>query len=201
MAVLTVTADYDCRFWTDNTNYSKYDDLNGYIGAGGKGADYNRVALRFPLTDLPSNAQISQVRLYVYCKTAGSSTHLLDIHAYGTNGQDDPSADDAQTGWNRCASGNLYVDDSPDLRTTGDKWFILGGSIAQDIINAKNNVNRFALGLHEEGDNDTYAAIAQIGDTNYPYPAKLEITYEAAAPPPAAQYYIGDSLSTVIVNV
>jgi hypothetical protein len=87
MAVLTVTADYDCRFWTDNTNYSKYDDLNGYIGAGGKGADYSRIALRFPLTDLPSNAQISQVRLYVYCKTAGSSTHLLDITHTGQTGR------------------------------------------------------------------------------------------------------------------
>jgi hypothetical protein len=201
MAVLTITVDYDCRFWTDNTNYSKYNNDTGYIGAGGKGADYSRMALRFPLTDLPSNAQISQVRLYVYNRTAGGSSHLLDVHAYGTNGQNDPSADDAQTGWNRCASGNLYVDDSIALRTTGDKWFVLGGSVAQDIINAKNAVNRFALGLHEEGDNDTYANISVMESTNYPYPAKLEITYEVAAPPPAVPRFIGDGLAGTVIIV
>jgi hypothetical protein len=195
-----ITVDYDCRFWTDGSSYSKYDDYAGYIGAGGKGPDYNRVALRFPLTDLPSNAQISQVRLYVYCRTAGSSTHLTDIHAYGTNGQNDPSADDAQTGWNRCASGNLYVDDSTALQTTGDKWFVLGGSVAQDIINAKNAVNRFALGLHEEGDNDTYAAVSQLESTDYPYPAKLEITYTVPAPP-RVPHFIGDGLAGTVIIV
>ena len=178
MAVLTITCDYD----GDVTDQGTKDDTFENVNVGVKYKEYpRRVYIRFPLTDLPSNVVISQVRLYVHCNNAGGSAHLTDIHAYGTNGQEDPQQDTGLTLYDRCASGNLYVDDSDALRTEGDKWFVLGGSVAQDIVNAKNSVNRFSLALHEEGDNDSAATLATLESTGFPYPAKLEITYEVVA--------------------
>jgi hypothetical protein len=193
MAVLTITADYDGFAWL----YSSKDDtgMGLNVGIPGKSTYPCRSFIRFPLNALPSNAQITQVRLYVYCCTAGPSTHLTDVHAYGTNGQEDPQPDDLNTAYNRCASGNLYVDDATDLRTTGDKWFVLGGSVITDLINAKNAVNRFSLGLHEEGDDDTNAILSSLENTDYPYPPKLEITYTV---PVVARRIIGDGLCMVV---
>ena len=179
MVVLTITADYDGCVENTSPPTKKDTSVSITIGLPTK-AMPNRGFIRFPLDSLPPNAQISQVRLYVYCNTAGGSAHLTDIHAYGSNGQEDPSADTDQTLWDRCASGNLYVDDSDALRTTGDKWFVLGGSVIQDLINAKNAVNRFSLALHEEGDNDAYANLNALESNQYP--AKLEITYTIPAP-------------------
>jgi hypothetical protein len=194
VAVLTITTDYDGS--VDDQGLKEANVENLYVGVKTKERP-RRTFIRFPLTDLPSNIIITQVRLYVYCSAAGANTHLTDIHAYGSNGQENPEADDAATCWTRCASGNLYVDDSTDLRTTGDKWFVLGGSVAQDIINAKNAVNRFSLALHEEGDDDSAAVLAGRTSTAYPYPAKLEITYEAVGVP----RFIGDGLSGVVVII
>jgi hypothetical protein len=181
MAILTITADYDGE--VDSSGAKNDTATEMYVAYRPKASYPSRSYIRFPLTNLPSNIQISQVRLYVYCISEGGSTHLTDIHAYGTNGQEDPQADTGTTLYNRCASGNLYVDDATDLRTTGDKWFVLGGSVAQDIINAKNAVNRFSLALHEEGDNEaTGASLATLESVSYPYPAKLEITYTVPTP-------------------
>jgi hypothetical protein len=197
MAILTITTDYDGHVYLNvgTGEYIKNTTAGeARVGFSSKDNYKYRSFFRFPLTDLPSNANISQVRLYVYCRYYGSSTHLTDIHAYGTNGQENPEVDTGQTLYDRCASGNLYVDDSVDLRTSGDKWFVLAGSVAQDIINAKNVVNRFSLALHEEGDNDTYAALDTL-ETSAGYPAKLEITYIV---PVVAKRIIGDSLSLVV---
>jgi len=198
MAVLTITADYDgeIEYAVSAGTYTKADTLDHIsVGYDSKGNTIYRGFLRFPLGALPANAQISQVRLYVYCSTAASSTHLTDVHAYGSAGQEDPQSDDAQTVYNRCASGNLYVDDSTALRTTGDKWFVLGGSVIQDLLNAKNAVNRFSLAFHEEGDNDGWAGLASLENTSYPYPAKLEITYVSEA-----VKCVGDSFTWVVVT-
>jgi hypothetical protein len=193
MVVLTITADYDGEVDSSGAKDDTASEM--YVSYRPKAAYPSRSYIRFPLTDLPSNIVITQVRLYVYCIEAGGSTHLTDIHAYGTNGQEDPQADTGTTLYNRCASGNLYVDDSTDLRTTGDKWFVLGGSVAQDIINAKNAVNRFSLALHEEGDDETVgASLATLECVGYPYPAKLEITY-------GVPRFIGDGLSGVVVII
>ena len=199
MAVLTITADYDGEVDGSGTK----NDIAGemYVSCRPKAAYPSRSYIRFPLTALPSNIVITQVRLYVYCFGAGGSTHLTDIHAYGTNGQEDPQVDTGTTLYDRCASGNLYVDDSTDLRTTGDKWFILGGSVAQDIINAKNAVNRFSLALHEEGDNEAAGAgLTTLENTANPYPAKLEITYEVVVPRFVPRF-IGDGLAGAVVFV
>jgi len=193
MAVLTITADYDGN--AGSAGVKEDTTLTLPVGMYQKGAGSVRSFIRFPLDALPPNAQITQVRLYVYCYSTQSSTHLTDIHAYGTNGQEDPQPDDAQTAYNRCASGNLYVDDSDALRTTGDKWFVLGGNVIQDLINAKNAVNRFSLALHEEGDDDLNSNLASLENTSYPYPPKLEITYVSEV-----VKCVGDSFTWVVVT-
>jgi hypothetical protein len=159
--------------WDSITGYSK-DSVPPYrIGYyAGKTYGHYRIGARFPLASLPSGATVTQVRVWMNVASAGGSASLLDIHAYDTNGQTDPSPDEAQVFHDRCASGNLYYDDGTDLRTTGEKWITLGGSVCQDVMNAKSAVNRFSLGLHEEGDNDPYATLTSDG-------VKLEITYTA----------------------
>jgi hypothetical protein len=196
MVVLTITANYDG--YATSANVKDDTSVSIDVGLYQKGGSV-RSFIRFPLDALPPNAQITQVRLYVYCYTAGSSTHLTDVHAYGTNGQEDPQPDDAQTAYNRCASGNLYVDDSDALRTTGDKWFVLGGSVITDLVNAKNAVNRFSLALHEEGDNDAVANLASLENTSDPYPPKLEITY--TVPGIAVPRYVGDGLAGAVIFI
>jgi hypothetical protein len=196
MVVLTITADYDGYAYYDGASWYKNDtDTTLKTGTAPKTAKAHRSFMRFSLADLPANANITQVRLYLYVIGA-ISTSLVDVHAYGTAGQEDPQADDAQTAYGRCASGNLYVDDTTAYRTTGGIWVVLGGSVIQDILNAKNAVNRFSLAIHEEGDDD-YTSYASLENTDYPYPAKLEITYEAVGVP----RFIGDGLSGVVVII
>lgn len=168
------------------------------IGYDGVNKDYYRCYRKFSLDSVPSGANVTKVRVKVYCDGAGGSAHLLDIHPFGGNGQPDTPGNE-QTCYNRCAEGNPYVDDSPELRTTGEKWFTLGdGQNSQaciDVENAKAAVNRFTLGFHEEGDNDNRATLRT---TSMGYYSVLEITYEAAPPPPAGYHY-SDGLVSVQV--
>lgn len=200
MPTITITADYDGYAEAFGIVRYKFDTLSPiYVGYRSQkvGANLDRGFFRFPLNALPAGATVTQVRHYVYCRSAGGASHSLDVHAYGSNGQEDPQPDNAATCFDRCASGNLYVDDSTELRTTGDKWITLGGSICADIQNAKAAVNRFSLALHEEGDNDPYAILDAL-EYSGGYPAQLEITYEEGPAPPAGYQY-SDGLVSIQV--
>jgi len=185
VAVITINADYDDEVekmlvgW-----FCLLGATSIRTGKTGSGAAYTRYrgAIRFPLGALPAGSTVTQVRLKVYCRVAGGATHLLDIHAYNTNGQSDPEADAGggvfcDVVYARCASGNLYNNDDTSLRTTGTKWFILGGTVCTDVQNAKTAVNRFSLGLHEEGDDEDPPAEIDTMETVGGTPAQLEITY------------------------
>ena len=171
MTVLTIDTDYD-----GDVNNSFTKTTNGAtvrVGIAAK-APYHTFA-RFPLTNLPTGATISQVRLLVNCGTAGGAAHLLDIHPYNSDGQADPSGDAGDPCYSRCAAGTAYVNDDTSLRSTGAKAFTLGSNVVADVGNAKTAVNRFSLGLHEEGENDNYASITALdAGSNVP---QLEITY------------------------
>ena len=64
-----------------------------------------------------------------------------------------------------------------------------------DVENAKSAVNRFGLGLHEEGENDAYATVRALEFVDE-VPPQLEITYEGGVPPPPPPvgYQYGDGL-------
>jgi len=199
LPTITVTSDYDGDVWYDNiTGYDKRvggaaGGMNvGYRNVGKGEWQWIRIFCRFPLTDLPVGATVTEVRRRIYCLIAGGASHLIDDHAYGSNGQEDPANDNAQTCFNRCVSGNLYQNDSTELRTTGEKWATLGGSVCQDVMNAR-SVGYFAMAIHEEGENDPYAVVSSYTG---PYPLKLEITYTV---PPLAPYSYSDGLVTVQV--
>jgi len=171
LTVLTINTDYDGDV---NNVFSK--TTNGTtvrVGVASK-APYHTF-VRFPLTNLPGNATVSQVRLLVNCGTAGAAAHLLDIHPYNSDGQADPSADAGDPCYSRCAAGTPYINDDTSLRSTGAKAFTLGGTVVADVGNAKTAVNRFSLGLHEEGDNDNAASIIAL--ENGSNIQQLEITY------------------------
>lgn len=146
-----------------------------------------RSAIRFSLSNLPSGANVTRVRVRLKVRVAGGAAHLGDIHPYNANGQADPEADGAEDCYNRCAAGTEYIDDSTEFRATGVKWFTLGdGETAQacvDVENAKSAVNRFSIGLHEEGDNDDRAEVEKLGSVppGGPTPPLLEITFEYLA--------------------
>lgn len=182
---------------TITTNYDGYIAHNSTTGTYGKNVTnpetrcgwytqivdkiehhlHERPLFRFSLADLPAEAIITLVRFYCFVTTVGGGSHLTDIHAYGTVGQENPELDDGVIAWGRTASGTLYVDDSNILRTSGDRWFTLLEQANIDIQNAKIAVNRFSIGMHEEGDNDPIAILRTLESVYYPYPAKLEITY------------------------
>lgn len=176
MTLLAIDVDYDGHI-TNATDYPKSDTgTTLLVGDNGKSGD-GHIFLRFPLTDLPLGATITLVQLKIYCSEAGGGAHLLDVHPYNADGQADPEVDTGEACWNRCAAGSPYVDDDTCLRTTGPKTLTLGGSVATHIGAAKNAVNRFSLGLHEEGENDDKAEIYALeNESNY---AILEITYTA----------------------
>jgi len=188
LPTILINTDYDGFVEYDEVEgtYTKFDtEIYAYVGYAYYTVDKlfcplrDRGYFRFPLTALPENAIVTRVRFKVGCISAGATTHLTDIHAYGTNGQEDPQADPPATVYERCATGNLYVNDSDARRTINTKWWTLGeGADAQaciDVKNAKLAVNRFSIALHEEGDNDTRAGLATI-EREEVIP-QLEITY------------------------
>jgi len=194
MPVVSITTDYDGISYHLACRYSKYDGLELLrigVYTTKEGDHLYRTYIRFPLDDLPAGSTVTQVRLKLNVFAAGGAAHLGDIHAYNVNGQADPQPDDAETSWTRCATGNLYVDDTTEFRTTGIKWWTLGGTVNEDVENAKAAVNRFTLGLHEEGDNDKHADFDSLEKADG-IPAVLEITY---TPPPLV---LGSRLRTLL---
>jgi len=199
LPVVTIEADYD-GYVDDGTTKDSVQDVDETLWVG---YVYKltyprfRAFFRFPLTDLPLGVTVTQVRFLFYV-WEGNGAHLMDIHAYDTNGQTDPEPDNAPTTYARCASGNLYNDDLTEQRTVGAKAIVLGGTANADVENAKATVNRFSLGLHEEGDNDAIIQIEPEEDWVAPDKRpKLEITYEI---PPVVGYQYSDGLVTVRVG-
>ncbi|MCJ7763193.1 hypothetical protein MUP38_07055 [Candidatus Bathyarchaeota archaeon] len=171
MTVLTINTDYDgdiSNIFTKVTN-----GVTLRIGTISKAPIHTFI--RFPLTNLPSDAIISQVRLLVNCTTGGGSSGTWDIHPYNSDGQADPSADTGTTCYTRCAAGTQYINDDTGLRSTGAKAYTLGSAAGTAVLAAKTAATNFSLGMHEEGENDNGASISSLDSgSNYP---QLEITY------------------------
>lgn len=200
MPTVTITPNYQGMVgYNESNEYTKYVS-EPYPSIGytvfKEEWDKFRVFFRFSLAALPSGAIVTQVRRRIYCESAGGENHLIDDHAYGSNGQEDPESDSAQTCYNRCASGILYQNDSIELRTTGEKWAVLSGTICADIQNAKDAVGYFSLAIHEEGDDDPSAIIDGTSGTL----PQLEITYEEEIPPPAVGYQYSNGLVSIQVG-
>jgi len=159
LPTLTIDAIYDYEVQKWNTNYAKAQKTVPNVGRNADKRDC-RISITFPLADLPSiNLDVTQVQFKLNVTTAGASDHLADIHPYNGDGQADPRADAADICWARCGGGTQYLNDLTDFRTTGLKTFTLGAQACTDIENAKAAVNRFSLGLHEEGDDSGSAVI------------------------------------------
>jgi hypothetical protein len=163
-STVTYTIDSDYRgtpyYDVGTTSYYYTADVR-FVGryTGGSGGNY-RTLIRFPLSDLPSSPNVVNSVLKFTVSVAGGSSHLTDIHPYNADGQAQPSSDSAQTKYNRCQSGTPLVNDHTALRTATSYEIDLGAAADTDIENAKAAVNRYTVGLHEEGENDNYGQIA-----------------------------------------
>lgn len=162
-------------------NYTHVDMLIGLLGVA-KFRGWATFSLDTLPETLPAGYEITNVKMRGYVNLAGDASHLGDIHPYGGDGQADPATDDGETAYNRCVAGSLYVNDTTAFRVLGwTQWFDLGSQACIDVKNAKDAVNRFSLGIHEEGDD---ASLAKIdGSLTASYPVELEITYGVVLPP------------------
>lgn len=202
MPVLLISIDLDghCKrnSGVDPPEYAKEATLTElYVGAS-KTYEF-RTFLRFSLASLPSGVNVTLVRLKINVMSEGGGGHSTDFHAYNVNGQADPCADSGQTLWDRCGSGNLYIDNSFALQNLGIHWLDLGPQACIDVQDAKAAVDRFSVALHEEGDNTARGTIEAQEHSNTGH-AQLEITYEEEAPPPIAKIQYSDGLVCVSVG-
>jgi len=162
---------------------------------------YLTTYMKFLLDNLPSDASISQVRIRLNVRSVGGSAGLWTVRGYGLpSGQPDPELDtgnNCELRYTRCCvegtSGNKYLENITEFRTFGEKWLILGGNVAQDIMNAKSGVNRFTLAVHEQGQDDQYAQFYDY-TSGSAYWEILEITYTVEAA-------VGYSYSNGLVSI
>jgi len=145
----------------------------GYLSPG----SINRAYIKFPLTNLPGNAEISDVKLEVSVTGTGfaGGTSPVDIQAYNQDGQADPQVDSCATRWIRTANDPTpYVNnDATVFSSTGPKTIQLPPAANTDIENAKIAVNPFTIAINEDNSND-FGGIASSEGGN---PPKLIITY------------------------
>jgi hypothetical protein len=139
MAELTIPASWTC----DVDVNTKYDcDGSDEISAG------IRIAQKFPLTTLPSGANVTKVESKVYV-SVNVSGFLINIHPYNEDGQADPYDDNPLTMYNRCLPSAIYIDGDTFGQTTGWHTITLGdGESAQacvDVEAAKSAVDRFTV--------------------------------------------------------
>jgi len=197
MPTVEIFADYDgyITYDVEAGTYSRDDTAYEARCGFTKGYKY-RAFFRFPLESLPENAKVSKVELKIAVDVAGGEAAVWDIHPYNDDGQADPKTDPDSTVYARSAPpGTPYLDDDPFARVSGYYSLDLGLQACVDIENAKAAVNRFSLGIHEEGDNDPYCTFCtteEIADVDRP---RLLITY--TVPPVGYQY--SDGLVTVMV--
>lgn len=187
MASATITVDYDGRIG-GGPAFSKDDTGTTILVGIDKGAIDYRGYYKFLTNAVPNGSNVTKVEFKVYCRVAGGASHQCDVHAYSSDGSDnDPQVDVGATLYNRCASGNLYLNDLLDFRTTGLKTLTLGnGELAQACLDfeAAMVIGYFSVGLEEEGANDAFCELDSeetVGGTK----AQLVVTYTPPTPPPA----------------
>jgi hypothetical protein len=144
----------------------------------------SRCAIRWSLDDLLANPTVTKVELHILVPINGEGevSGLWDIQPYDNDGQTDPCSETGLTFYNHCNPATTYVNDTTEFRTIGWKTFDLGAQACADVEAAKAAVNRFSLGIHEEGDNDDATLLVGRGALGA-NAAELIITYEEEAPP------------------
>lgn len=178
---VTITTNYDGDI-DSLSNRGKRLSAEG-LSIGTYGTDWIcRAFIKFLLDSLPSGATIALIRYWCWGHSPGASAHLTDIHPYGGDGYTyDPEPDTGQTLWDRCGAGTQYINDSTLFAgLTGLRVFTLGAQAITDLTNAKaSGLNRYSLGVHEEGDNDTNCEIAslEVANPTLEIPSKIEIWY------------------------
>lgn len=178
-------------------------DFDGYVGGGcddsgsvvqiggSVGVNY-RGYIRFPLSSLPSNLVVTDVKLKVrVTKAAGA---LDNIQAYNKNGLANPASDSCNTRRDRAGNDSTpYVTNHSFPLSLGLKIVDLGSDADGDIEAArKAAINRFSLGFRktvEDGTADHFLEAVGAGSDE----PRLIITYNTIGPPPPPPGNGGDT--------
>lgn len=183
--VVTISTNFDGTASFGDLIYSCNDTATTvFVGVEVTPSVYlDRVYARFPLTSLPSGADVVGVDLRV--NVAGVvGAPLVDVQAYNQNGQADPQADVCSTRHSRCADDPTpYLNNITDFQTTGVKTLTLPGA-APDVMAAKTAVNRFTIAFNEDNTSQTgsnYARLTTL-EAGTGNEAKLILSYSVLGP-------------------
>jgi len=153
--VTTISASWDAFALKDNTDdgficpttTTDVTISRGKIEAFGLDLT-GRVQLRFDVNVI-GDVSVSDVDLKVNIVSQLGALKV-DIAAYDTNGQTDPTLDSCSNRWTRSATGNLYVNDTTVFQSTGIKTVDLGTTADTDVEAARDSNSPYSLGLNED---------------------------------------------------
>lgn len=181
-STITIDADYSGEWASGNTCIDYLSGLRVGRGSGEVNPDTMRVYIRFPLSALPSSADIVGVDLILYQYIERGSASW-DIQAYDQNGQADPGADS-------CASRGTRAANDPSPYINNYSYVVglpathqLPGEAYTHIANAKVAVGRFSIGLNENGSAAGADNFGNIYSHLMADKSKLRITYNPPPPP------------------
>lgn len=186
MALSTITADYSAysSFITGSSGGPSIDLL---VGRTSNESSPFRSALRFNLSPVPSNADVSKIELVIDVRQlANVSTESWRVGGYASHGLEDPQQ--------RLSSGNdvFYTDCQPtgsqyltttEFRSLGEHTLDVttAGSLS-DISSSLSGLKRFSVYCTAFSEaNGKYIQIKSHSSTVSPNPPKLKITYTVPA--------------------
>lgn len=180
MPVLTIAATWSADVGSTGAQYpGDTEDTLGFF----EGATEYRIPSRFVLSQLPADAIISDVSLLNNVLGFESGANRpFSIGRYGSNGQTDPSKQNATTNYSNCdliANPTwVYVSGKTEFQTVGEISISLGGAGSQvvlDILAAK-AVDLFSIAIAQEpplvGNNSS-----RMSEYNVALGPRLQITY------------------------
>ncbi|MGM0375838.1 MAG: PKD domain-containing protein, partial [Bacteroidota bacterium] len=174
------------RVYLSNLEKSKHDG-NLKIGAADLSGIYRSWAW-FKMENIPDNAEITSIKLYIDVDEAGAKDHTLYVTDFyrKSTGDDGTTPNTLGKHWEpeniseEIGTGTIYYENDGILSSVGTKGNMNLSSLAVDDFQWKIN-NRdlgyeyFGIGFLEKGDDDNKAIVDGWDADNPPY---IEVTYK-----------------------
>jgi hypothetical protein len=144
MASLALTASWGADVDSAGTKTPN----DGGDGCGLFTGAIERVANKWDITTLPTDATVTKVELTITVQSGVVGTPTCDIDGYNNDGLADPEADSGATMYSQCAISGIYVNDTTLFRTAGTKSLIdLGATAVSDVQAARAAGTRFSVAI------------------------------------------------------
>lgn len=157
-----------------NSNYTKSDDVL-WVGDPTIGAP-SRGWIVFNTDNIPTNATIQSIKLYLYPFNPGGSNHNLMIRDFGAIPVNSYAGDLV---WSEIGSGQIFYDGYA-LASVSNQWVSISlnatalSNLQFNLNQSQNGVRYWGIGLYEYGDDDNNSQIRGYTNSNRPY---CEVTY------------------------